>query len=360
MAVTLKSGDLLKDRSEAITNTVNCVGVMGKGIALQFKHRWPQNFKAYADACRHKQIKPGKVFIYDMGQWAEPRYIINFPTKIHWRGDSKIEYIESGLLDLIAQAERIGIKSIALPPLGCGNGGLEWNKVKRVIFDAFKGHPYIEVSLFEPKGAPRPKDMAIQTKKPKMTAVRAALVKVMSIYGELDYELSHLEVQKLAYFLEESGEHLNLRFVKQAYGPYSDTLRHVLKDMDGHYISGVGDFSRESEISIVKGALEETHDFISSQGGSDLARRIERVGRLIHGFETPYGMELLATVHWVVTRDSAKTASEAVQAVREWNPRKRAIFNSDHLQLAWRRLNDQDWFAPTTKGQVHSLPLQPH
>src|SRR5580700_9852541 len=112
MTVTIKSGDLLKEESEAIVNTVNCVGVMGKGIALQFKQRWPQNFKVYANACKHNQIKPGKVFIHDMGQWEEPRYIINFPTKVHWRGDSKIEYIESGLRDLIAQMDRLGIKSV--------------------------------------------------------------------------------------------------------------------------------------------------------------------------------------------------------------------------------------------------------
>lgn len=356
MGVTLKSGDLLKDSSEAIVNTVNCVGVMGKGIALQFKQRWPENFKAYADACKHKQLKPGRVFIYDMGRWEEPRYIINFPTKTHWRGDSKIEYIESGLRDLIAQVQHLGIKSVALPPLGCGNGGLEWSKVKPMIFDAFKEHPDIQVNLFEPKGAPSPKDMVIQTKKPNMTAVRAALVKVMSIYGELDYELSHLEVQKLAYFLEEAGEPLNLRFVKQVYGPYSDTLRHVLKGIDSHYIRGVGDFSRESEISIVEGALAEADSFIKSQGGRDLVGRIERVGRLIHGFETPYGMELLATVHWVVTHDS-KAVSETVEAVHEWNARKRATFSSDHIMLAWRRLSDQGWFDAVSTQTHHSLPL---
>lgn len=194
MSVVLKSGDLLKDSSEAVVNTVNCVGVMGKGIALQFKQRWPQNYKAYADACKYKQVKPGKVFIHDMGQWAEPRYIINFPTKVHWRGDSKIEYIESGLRDLIAQAERLGIKSIALPPLGCGNGGLEWSGVKRVIFDAFEDHPDIQVKLFEPKGAPRPQDMVIQTEKPRMTAGRAAVVKVISIYREMEYTLGHIEI----------------------------------------------------------------------------------------------------------------------------------------------------------------------
>jgi O-acetyl-ADP-ribose deacetylase (regulator of RNase III) len=359
MSVILKSGDLLKDGSEAIVNTVNCVGVMGKGIALQFKQRWPQNFKAYADACKRHLIKPGKIFIHDMGHWAEPRYIINFPTKMHWRGGSKIEYIESGLRDLIAQMERLGIKSVALPPLGCGNGGLEWSKVQRVIFDAFKTHPDIKVSLFEPKGAPRPQDMIIQTAKPRMTAVRAAVVKVISIYREMEYTLSHIEVQKLAYFLEEAGEPLKLNFVKHNYGPYSEILRHVLKDMDSHYITGVGDFSGESEIAIVAGALPEADEFLESKGGHDLSDRIKRIERLINGFETPYGMELLATVHWVGTHDpKAHSDKDAIEAVHSWNDRKRAVFNKEHIKIAWRRLYDGGWFDPVTAPAKHSLPLQ--
>ena len=330
----------------------------GKGIALQFKQRWPQNFKSYADACKHKQLKPGKVFIHDMGQWAEPRYIINFPTKVHWRGDSKIEYIESGLRDLIAQVERLGIKSVALPPLGCGNGGLDWNRVKRAIFDAFKDHPDIDVHLFEPKGAPRPQDMVIQTAKPRLTPVRAAVVKVISIYREMEYTLGHIEVQKLAYFLEEAGEPLKLKFVKHNYGPYSETLRHVLKDMDSHYITGVGDFSGDSEIAIVPGALAEADEFLKSQGAHELRNRVNRIERLINGFETPYGMELLASVHWVGTRDpKARTEVEAIAGVHNWNDRKRAVFSRDHIKVAWRRLQEDGWFDPE-RAVSHSLPLR--
>src|SRR5271165_3174157 len=173
MSVTIKSGDLLKEKADAIVNTVNCVGVMGKGIALQFKQRWPENFKAYEAACNRDEIKPGKMFIYDFGEWGKPRYIINFPTKVHWKGDSKIEYIEEGLRDLVLQAKRRGIKSIALPPLGCGNGGLEWEKVKSLIFEAFENAPEMQVDLFEPKGAPPPQEMLNRTKKPKMTPGRS-------------------------------------------------------------------------------------------------------------------------------------------------------------------------------------------
>lgn len=345
MTVKVKSGDLLKENSEAIVNTVNCVGVMGKGIALQFKQQWPQNFKDYEAACKRDEIKLGKMFIHDLGEWAEPRFIINFPTKAHWRGDSKIEYIESGLRDLVSQVKRLNIKSIALPPLGCGNGGLDWDDVKRLIFAAFKDYPDVEVNLFEPKGAPPPREMTNLTEKPKMTAARAAIIKIISIYREMEYGLSKIEVQKLAYFLEKAGQPLKLDFVKHNYGPYSDKLRHVLKALDGHYIIGVGDFSGESEIAVLPGALSEADEFIRTKGDEDLSEQVTRVRNLIDGFETPYGMELLATVHWVVTQEpNARTADEAVVAVHDWNLRKKAILREDHIQMAWRRLNDQGWF----------------
>jgi len=130
VTVRLKSGDLLRETTDAIVNTVNCVGVMGKGIALQFKQRWPKNFKEYEAAAKRKEIKPGTMLIYDLGEWEKPRYIVNFPTKVHWRGDSELEYVEEGLRDLVKQVNRLGIKSISLPPLGCGNGGLRWEDVR--------------------------------------------------------------------------------------------------------------------------------------------------------------------------------------------------------------------------------------
>ena len=356
MAVNIKHGDLLKDKSEAIVNTVNCVGVMGKGIALQFKQRWPQNYKDYEAACKRGELEPGKVFIHDRGEWSEPRFIINFPTKIDWRGKSKIEYIEQGLRDLVSQVERLRIKSIALPPLGCGNGGLDWQTVKHLIVDAFKSSTDVHVNLFEPKGAPSPKDMINRTPKPNLTSVRAAIIKVLSIYNEMEYELSKIEVQKLAYFLEEAGQPLNLEFVKHNYGPYSDKLRHVLKAMDGHYITGVGDFAGESQIAVVPSALSEADEFIRTKGGKELAEQVNRVRQLIAGFETPYGMELLATVHWVATREPAvHTVDDAVRAVQNWNVRKRAILREGHIKLAWRKLAEQGWFRPGNQSQKDRL-----
>lgn len=359
MTVQLKSGDLLKEKSDAIVNTVNCVGVMGKGIALQFKQRWPKNFREYQVASKRKEVKPGKMFIYDLGEWERPRYIINFPTKVHWRESSKLDYVEVGLRDLVKQVERLGIKSISLPPLGCGNGGLNWDDVKRLFFAAFRDQPGVSVNLFEPKGAPPPREMVNQTSKPQMTAARAAIIKIISIYREMEYGLTKIEVQKLAYFLEKAGQPLDLEFVKHSYGPYSDKLRHVLKALDGHYIAGVGDFAGESDIAVLPGAVAEAEEFIRKSGDEDLASHVERVRSLIKGFETPYGMELLATVHWVATQEpKVHNVDDAITAVQGWNARKRAVLREEHIRLAWDRLKNEGWLSRPEPRKKHSLPFQ--
>jgi len=344
MTIISTKGDLLKQTDvHAIINTVNCVGVMGKGIALQFKKKWPPNFKAYVAACKAKQVRTGKMFIYHAGSMATPNYVINFPTKDHWRGKSRIEFIRDGLVDLINQIKELGIKSIAIPPLGCGNGGLDWHDVKPLIESAFAGLPDVEVRLFEPSFAPQAKDMAINTSRPRMTPGRAAILKLIDTYRELNYGLSKLEVQKLAYFLQVSGEDLKLNFIKHNFGPYADQLRHALDRMDGHFIRGVGDGVVESEIEPVEKALAEAGRFIRHSANDKLMASVERVEQLINGFQSPYGMELLSTVHWVATHERADAPEKAVVAVHKWNSRKKNMMKPKHISVAWHHLRENAW-----------------
>lgn len=345
MTITITQGDLLKqDDVDAIVNTVNCVGVMGKGIALQFKNKWPANNAAYEAACKAKQVRPGIMFVFDSGGLVKPNYIINFPTKDHWRGKSRIEFIRDGLVDLVEQVKRLCIHSIAIPPLGCGNGGLKWDEVRPLIEQAFAGLSDVEVRLFEPAGAPDPKSMEVRTLRPKMTSGRAAILKVLDTYRTLEYGLSRIEVQKLAYFLQEAGENLKLTFVKNQYGPYSDELRHALNRMEGHFIRGLGDGVVEAEIEPVADALTEADQFVIASGHGALERHVANVASLIEGFQSPYGMELLATVHWVATREpNAHSIDEAVRAVHSWNERKAKIMQPAHIAAAWNRLESQGW-----------------
>ena len=147
-------GDILKADVDAIVNTVNCVGFMGRGIAAQFSRAFPANLKAYEAACKRQEVQPGKMFIFKTGQLMNPRFIINFPTKRHWRGKSQIKDIEAGLVALHDDILRLDIRSIAVPPLGCGLGGLDWASVRPLIERALAPLSHVDVLIYEPSGSP--------------------------------------------------------------------------------------------------------------------------------------------------------------------------------------------------------------
>ncbi|MBK8638996.1 MAG: macro domain-containing protein [Chromatiaceae bacterium] len=348
--IELTRGNLLEAPAEALVNTVNCIGYMGKGIALQFKQAFPANFKAYEAACHASDMVPGRMFIHDNEGLVNPRYIINFPTKRHWRGKSRIEDVAAGLEALVADVRRLGIRSIAVPPLGCGLGGLDWKVVRPMIEQAFAPLPDVGVLLFEPAGAPAAKAMPVRTARPHMTAARALFIKLMEAYSALDYSRTLLEVQKLAYFLQEAGEPLRLKYEAGHYGPYAANLNKVLEVMEGHFIRGFGDSQKpDAEIELLPGAVEEATEFLKNR--MDSVARLERVAGLIEGFETPYGMELLSTVHWSACygghrgESPATDVESAVDLVHAWNPRKRGIFKLDHIHVAWARLAQNGWLA---------------
>ena len=145
-----KFDDILTADAEAIVNTVNCVGVMGKGIALQFKLKYPENYRFYKETCDQGRMIIGKVLVFSQEAMVNPKYIINFPTKRHWKGKSTIQDINRGLDSLIEEIKKLNIKSIAIPALGSGLGGLDWQQVKSTIINAFSSLPEVDVLLYEP------------------------------------------------------------------------------------------------------------------------------------------------------------------------------------------------------------------
>lgn len=341
--IKLSKGNLLEANVEALVNTVNCVGVMGKGIALQFKQGFPENFKVYEKACKSQEVQVGHMFVYETHSLLNPRYIINFPTKRHWKGKSRIVDVEDGLLDLIKKIKELNIRTIAIPPLGSGLGGLYWPDVKSRIMDAFKGLEDVEVLLYEPAGAPAPDKMPVRTKRPKMTNARALFVKLINLYGRLGYQLTLLEIQKLAYFLQEAGEDLRLSFGAKKYGPYAENLQHALQGMEGHFIRGYGDRMTKAQIRILPEALEEADKYLEEN--EEAERRLEKIQKLIEGFETPYGMELLSTVHWVTAHEKQVTddPEAIVSTVFEWSERKKQIMKPKHIIKAWDHLKESGW-----------------
>jgi O-acetyl-ADP-ribose deacetylase (regulator of RNase III) len=321
---------------------------MGKGIALQFKQAFPDNFKAYARACERGDVRLGKMFIFPTDSLLNPKYIINFPTKNHWHGKSKIKDIETGLKDLVSEICRLKIKSIAIPPLGCGFGGLNWADVRCLIINSLKTLPDIEVHLFEPKGAPEAEAMPIDTKTPNMTRARALFIKFLQQYSLPGYRLSLLEIQKLAYFLQISGEPLRLKYEKHQYGPYAENLNFLLQHIEGHFIRGYGDRSSKTSIQLLPGAAEKADAFLA--GSLESNSHLERVARLIDGFETPYGMELLSSVYWVCMEETnpARNAEEASEKIFSWNAHKKKTFKKNHIIKAWNRLAEQSWLEKSS------------
>lgn len=342
--IEYRSGDILRENAEALVNTVNCVGVMGRGIALQFKNAFPENFKAYAAACKAEEVQPGRMFVFETGQLTNPRYIINFPTKRHWRGKSRMEDIEAGLKALVDTIRRYNIRSIAVPPLGSGLGGLDWPEVKLRIEAALQPLSDVRIIIYEPKGAPTTEKMVHNREVPTMTAGRAALVELMHRYlgGLLDPSVTLLEVHKLMYFMQEAGEPLRLKYQKAPYGPYAENLRHVLHAVEGYLVSGYADGgdAPDKQLQLVPGAIEDVTAFL--QQHADTSTRFDKVAELVDGFESPFGLELLSSVHWVMKNEPVNSVDEVISHTYAWNDRKRQ-FTLRQIALAVDVLSRKGW-----------------
>lgn len=342
--INYKKGNILLEDVEAIINTVNCVGIMGRGIALQFKKSYPENFQEYEKACKREEVKPGKMFIHTRSKLFNPRYIINFPTKRHWKGKSSITDIENGLIALKEDIKTLGIKSIAIPPLGCGLGGLNWNEVKKLINEKLGDIDGVEIIVFEPNTEKH--EVVNQSKEvPNLTAGRAALIELISRYldGLLDPFVSLLEIHKLMYFMQEAGEPLKLRFAKATYGPYAENLRHVLNVIEGFFIKGYdGEDNPEKHISLVPGASEDAQTFLKND--EKVWNNFEKVSDLVEGFETSFGLELLATVHWVAQKENIQDVQNVINAVYSWNNKKQK-FTEKQIKLAFETLQNKGWLT---------------
>lgn len=352
--IEYKSGDILKEDAEAIVNTVNCVGVMGRGIALQFKKTYPANFKIYAAACKKNEVQPGQMFVFATGKFINPRFIINFPTKRHWRGKSRMEDIESGLKALVEVIRNEDIRSIAIPPLGSGLGGLTWAAVKKRIEETMRPLEDIRVVIFEPKGAPATEKMAQSRKVPNMTAGRAALVELMYRYlsGLLDPFVSLLEVHKLMYFMQEAGEPLKLKYQQALYGPYAENLRHVLHVIEGHLVSGYADGgdAPNKRLQLVPGAVTDANVFLEKH--EETRKRFDRVAKLVEGFESPFGLELLSTVHWVMKNKTVHSMEDVKNHTYAWNERKHQ-FTPRQIGIAMEVLLQKGWVDNSWHEEAH-------
>jgi len=350
--IRFTQGNLLHSHAEAVVNTVNTVGVMGKGIALMFKEAFPANYREYAAACKRGEVRTGRMFVTERPAIVGlPRWIINFPTKEDWRTKTKPEWIRSGLDDLARVIRERNIRSIALPPLGCGNGGLDWKNVRPLIEQAIGDLPDVEILVYEPTSEYQ--NVAKRAGVEKLTPARALIAELVRRYWILGIECSMLEIQKLAWFLEweivASGldNELDLQFVAHRYGPYADRLKHLLDYLDGSYLRSqvrIPDAKPTDVIAFNDKKKERVAAYLKSEASRYIGA-LDRVSRRIDGFESPLGMELLATVDWLLAREGRRPdIADIKEGLRRWpggpdaGDRKLRLFDDRMLTLAIDRL----------------------
>jgi O-acetyl-ADP-ribose deacetylase (regulator of RNase III) len=345
-------GNLLEAEAEALVNTVNTVGIMGKGIALMFKEAFPENFRLYAAACKRGEVEVGRMFVTERPGLVGPRWIINFPTKKHWRDRTRIEWIQSGLEDLKRVLQEKGIQTVALPPLGCGNGGLEWSAVRPLIEQALADLPTVESVVYEPTA--RYQNVAKPVGVETLTPARALIAELVRRYWILGIECSLLEIQKLAWFLQREivrqglDNPLGLEFVAHRYGPYADQLRHLLDGLDGSYLRSqvrIPDAKPTDVIAFNDAKRDRVALYLKTEARPYLDA-LERTSAQIDGFESPLGMELLATIDWLLSREGRRPELDDVKAgLAAWSggqgagERKLRIFDDRLIRLALERLS---------------------
>ena len=340
----ITNGDLLESDAEALVNTVNCKGVMGRGLALQFKRRYPGNFEAYAAECAEGKMMLGRVHVFETGLMS-PKFILNFPTKNHWRGKSTLRNIEQGLASLEREVVRLGIKSIAIPALGCELGGLDWDDVSPLIQATVSRVPGLKATLF----APNP-TVAFEFAKPQrpitMTLARAVVVSLTNTYlrAGVGLFITNLEMQKLMYFMHVAGEaRLRLKLTKGNYGPYAANLRHVLRDMSGTFIIGyedVGDASGDM-FALEDGAEQQAARLLLKE--PETRARLNKVSKLVEGFESQLGLEALSTVHWIAHELQSYDLDAITDSVKSWNSHKREVMSQRAIQMSLNRLMEHGW-----------------
>jgi len=335
-------GNLLEAPAQALVNTINTVGVMGKGIALQFKEAFPNNYSRYVEACKTGWLQPGRLLVVTETSPAGDKIIINFPTKTQWRLKSKYEYIESGLIALTAELDKGQIKSIAIPPLGCGNGGLRWSRVKQLIEQYLSRFTFIEVLVYEP-------DDSIQTKlkegrndvEVKLTPARSMLLYAMYYYEASGEPNSLFVANKLAWFLQRMGENLRLKFEASFYGPYSVQVGHVLHRLNGKYLRGLEQMTVKAfeTIDLEYSTFSEVKEFITKELTPEQRQRINNLTRLIDGFQSALSLETLATVDYIRSEKSISELDAVIKVAQSWSLRKRNLLNDRYIAIAYNHLN---------------------
>ncbi len=332
------TGNILESEAQALINTVNTVGVMGKGIAFQFKKVFHNNYKSYAEACKINEIEIGKMYLTkDKNLHSGEKIIINFPTKKDWRKSSEYEFIEKGLDDLLKVIERENIKSIAIPPLGAGNGGLDWGIVKRMIKQKLDNLD-LDIIVYEPTDQIKE---TLKTERVKLTDARALLLFVLYDLVRNSEYVSEFASEKVCYFLQKFGaaKYLKLNFEPNFYGPYSGKIRYVLNALNGSYIMGYSDMNKKpfEPMMLVADGFDVVKKHIEKN--PELCDIANKTTRFLSGYYSDFALELLSSIDYIIVKKNTFQKDIILQELEKWSDRKRSLFSNDkYIDISIRHL----------------------
>jgi O-acetyl-ADP-ribose deacetylase (regulator of RNase III) len=337
------TGNILDSTAQALVNTVNTMGVMGKGIALQFKKAYLNNYKAYEKACKNNEIQVGKMFVtLDSNTTSGERTIINFPTKTSWKKPSEYKYIEDGLENLVEVINTNRIKSIAIPPLGAGNGGLNWEKVK-IIIEQKLSNVNVDIYVYEPS-------LQIQEKlikeRVKLTDARALLLYVLYDLVKNGEYVSEFSSEKVCYFLQKFGakKYFKLEFEPNFYGPYSGKVRFVLNAINGSYLMGYSDMNKKpfEPLTLVPDAYESVKNHVESN--NELLEIANKTIVFLSGFYSDFALELLSSIDYISTKENSFDRQIISKGLENWSDRKRSLFsNPKYLEISLKHLQSTNF-----------------
>jgi O-acetyl-ADP-ribose deacetylase (regulator of RNase III) len=334
------TGNLLAAPTQALVNTVNTVGVMGKGIALQFKERFPANFKIYERACKAGEVRIGKMLVVKENTLEGEKIIINFPTKTEWFKKSQYSYISEGLEDLVRVIKEYQISSIAIPPLGCGNGGLKWEKVKKLMDAHLSALTDVEILIYQPNDAVKEILQREETpKEAKLTPASAMILAALFKYERFGEPASVFAANKLAYFLQESGENLKLKFTQYAFGPYAQAMDKVLYALNGKYLKGLEQMNARpfDPIELNYERRDEVMDYVKSKLSYEQRARLSNLFKVIEGFESTLSLEILSSTHLALKANPELPVEALIEKV-QWNERKRRLIAPEYVVIAYDHL----------------------
>ncbi len=338
--IQYKTGNLLESEAEALVNTVNTIGVMGKGIALQFKNQFPANAKIYTKACKEKTFDIGQLLITTEGSLLNgEKIIINFPTKTDWRKPSEYSYIEKGLVELVKFIKEKEIKSIAIPPLGAGNGGLNWSKVK-ILMEKYLSNIDCNIFIYEPNAIIQE---ALKKERVKLTPARAMLLSVLFDVVKSGEFVSEFTAEKIAYFLQRFGakDTFKLDFQPNFYGPYSGKVKHVLYYLNGSYISGYSSKDKKpfDELGLMLDAEMEVNEYLNAEENFQNKQIVSTTKAFLSGFYAAFGLELLSTIDYIMIEKKTTSIEEITKHLESWSDRKKTMFtNPKFIALAVKNI----------------------